>query len=38
MIHWSDRTRRGIREAILLPLVFNGFAGICLYLMQRLVS
>jgi hypothetical protein len=38
MLHWNDRTRRGIREALIVPLVFFGLAGICLYLVERLVS
>jgi len=38
MIHWSDRTRRGLREAVFLPLAFNGLAGLCLYLIERLIS
>jgi len=38
MIEWNDRTRRGLREAVLLPLAFNGFAGFCLFLVKWLFS
>ena len=37
MLKMDDRTRRGFREAVLLPLAFNGLAGICLFLAHALV-
>ena len=37
MLHLDDRTRRGLREAVFLPLAFNGLAGLCLYFVHALV-
>lgn len=37
MFKIDPRTRRGLREAVLLPLAFNGLAGVCLFLAQVLV-
>jgi len=37
MIRFTPRTRKGLRDAVLLPLALNGFAGICLFLMRRLL-